>query len=77
MCFSYSVFLGPTDDEKKLMLDWIRELAAFIHNDESHDFGTRSCDEFKTATPEGKIEVTKDTRWRELLQLANVFSGAS
>lgn len=57
------------------MLELIKELSAFIHNDQDHRFGTQSKDEVKKVTSEGTIEITKDTRWTELLHLADVFSG--
>lgn len=58
------------------MRSWIRELAAFVHDDKDHDVGTRVIDEYKTATPSAEIRVTKDERWTELLELADVFSGS-
>lgn len=58
------------------MLAWIRDLGQFIHNND-YDFGTRSPDEYKTATPEGDIKIAKDERWLELLHLADVFMGKS
>ncbi|CZT43365.1 uncharacterized protein RSE6_03394 [Rhynchosporium secalis] len=38
-------------------------------------YGTTRVDEMKVMRPEKKIEVQKDGRWEELLQLADHFSG--
>lgn len=66
---------GPTEQELVLMTDWIRDLVAFVGAENDHHYGPKEIDEFKVATPEGKIEIQKDTRWKELLELADIFSG--
>lgn len=57
------------------MANWIRDLAAFIGNEQEYEYGTSREDEYKVITPEGRIEVQKDARWTELLHLMNVFAG--
>ena len=66
---------GPTEAEQQLMTDWIRDLSAFVGNEQGYDYGTRKEDEYKVITPEGKIQVQKDHRWTELLDLMDVFAG--
>ncbi|PYH91573.1 alpha/beta-hydrolase [Aspergillus ellipticus CBS 707.79] len=73
--WNYSIMHGPTDSERVLMQGWIKGFVAFVNNDEKFDFGTREIDQFKVATPEGKIEIQKDTRWKHLLELGDIFSG--
>jgi hypothetical protein len=57
------------------MNDWIDDLRAFVHGEENYKYGTSKGDEVKVMTPEGKIEVQKDCRWEELLQVMKLFSG--
>ena len=57
------------------MKDWIRDLVALVGNESGYEYGTKRIDEFKVATADGKIEIQNDTRWSELLKLANIFSG--
>ncbi|KAJ4156511.1 hypothetical protein NW754_008145 [Fusarium falciforme] len=57
------------------MTDWIRILVAFVNNDETYDYGTKTVQEMKVITPEGTIEVQKDQRWDELVRIGNIFSG--
>ena len=66
---------GPTPDELKFMKDWIRDLIAFVGGDTEYKYGTTEIDDFKVATPEARIEIQKDTRWKELLELAQIFTG--
>ncbi|BCR99630.1 uncharacterized protein AKAW2_41313A [Aspergillus luchuensis] len=75
--WNYSIMHGPSPAERVLMDDWIRDLVAFVNDQPDYDYGTRSADEYKVMTPEGKIEVQKDGRWDSLLQLMDVFSGRS
>lgn len=56
------------------MHGWIRDLVAFV-NESDHTYGTEKADEVKVATPEGRIEIQKDSRWSELLGLMEVFAG--
>ncbi|RAL14676.1 carboxylesterase [Aspergillus homomorphus CBS 101889] len=74
--WNYSIMHGPNPDEKVLMDAWIRDLAAFVNNEEGYSYGTRVADEYKVMTPEGKIAIQKDARWEHLLKLMDVFSGA-
>ncbi|KAF7889409.1 uncharacterized protein EAF01_010902 [Botrytis porri] len=71
----FSIMHGPTEQELVLMKEWIRDLVAFVGAENDHRYGPKEIDEFKVATPEGKIEIQKDPRWKELLELADVFSG--
>ena len=59
------------------MHDWTLDLGAFVNNTKGYDYGTRNKDDFKLMTPEGTIEIAKDSRWGELLALMDVFSGSS
>jgi hypothetical protein len=72
---SFSITHGPQENELAFMKDWIRDLVAFVGNEKEYKYGTAEIDEFKIATPEAKIEIQKDTRWKELLHLAQVFNG--
>ena len=47
----------------------------FVNDEGEYKYGTKSIEEFKVATPEGKIEIQKDVRWKELLGLAEIFTG--
>ncbi|KAF7917200.1 uncharacterized protein EAE98_010305 [Botrytis deweyae] len=73
--WNFSIMHGPTEQELVLMTNWIRDLVAFVGAENDHRYGPKEIDEFKVATPEGKIEIQKDTRWKELLELADIFSG--
>ncbi len=68
---------GPIAAERKLMHEWIRDLVAFVNDDSGHVYGTEKNDEVKVATPDGRIEIQKDSRWSELLSLMDVFAGSS
>ena len=56
------------------MNDWIKSLVAFVQDDQEYDFGTRSIDEMKVATPQGTIEIQSDGRWESLVKLGEVFA---
>lgn len=73
--YSFSIMHGPTDQELVLMKDWIRDLVAFVGAEDDYRYGTKEIDDFKVATSDGHIEIQKDTRWQELLNLADIFSG--
>ncbi|OOF93262.1 hypothetical protein ASPCADRAFT_517424 [Aspergillus carbonarius ITEM 5010] len=73
--WNYSIMHRPSGADRALMDDWIRDLAAFVKDERGYAYGTRSADEYKVMTPDGKIEVQKDPRWEGLLQLMDVFSG--
>ncbi|GMG52688.1 unnamed protein product [Aspergillus oryzae var. brunneus] len=68
---------GPNPAERQLMNNWIHDLVAFVNGDNDHSYGTKECDEYKVMTPDGNIEIQKDPRWDELLNLMDVFSGFS
>jgi hypothetical protein len=68
---------GPTPAERQLMHAWIRDLVAFVNNELNYVYGTEQVDEVKVATPERRIEIQKDSRWTELLDLMAVFAGYS
>lgn len=72
---SYSIMHGPTPVEFVMMTDWIRDLVAFVNHEKGYKYGTTEVYDMKVATPEGKIEIQQDTRWKELLDLADIFSG--
>lgn len=57
------------------MEDWIKDLVAFVNNNEDYSYGTTKIDELKVMTPEKTVEVQEDARWGELLRLADHFSG--
>lgn len=59
------------------MENWIADLAAFVADEKGYSYGTSEPDEFKVLTPQGEIVIQKDVRWKELLELADVFSGYS
>jgi hypothetical protein len=66
---------GPTPAELELLNEWIHDLRAFVHNEDNYHYGTSKDDDLKVMTAEGKIEVRKDCRWEELLQVMNIFVG--
>ncbi|CEN59504.1 Putative Carboxylesterase [Aspergillus calidoustus] len=74
--WNYSIMHGPSQTEYNLMNDWIRDLVAFVHNEMEYKYGTSKGDEVKVATPSGEIEIQPDSRWRELLDLMEVFAGS-
>ncbi|KAL4735705.1 Alpha/Beta hydrolase protein [Aspergillus similis] len=74
---NYSLIHGPTPAERQLMHAWIRDLVAFVNDEVDYVYGTEQVDEVKVATPEGRIEIQRDSRWTELLDLMAVFSGYS
>jgi hypothetical protein len=72
---TFAIMHGPTDKEMVLLKDWIQDLVAFVGGEEACEYGTKVMDDFKVATPEGEIEIQKDVRWKELLDLADIFAG--
>lgn len=56
------------------MEEWIKSLVAFVQDTQEYDFGTKSIDEMKVATPQGSIEIQKDVRWGDLVRLGEVFA---
>ncbi|KAK1992162.1 alpha/beta-hydrolase [Colletotrichum falcatum] len=73
--WNFAITHGPTPAEEVLMKDWIEILVAFVNNRETYQFGTKSVQEMKTMTPEGKIEIRQDSRWDDLVNLGNIFAG--
>lgn len=65
---------GPTPQERKLMEDWIEAFVAFVNDDQEYDYGTRSIDEMRVATPDCTIDVEKDQRWLDLVKLGEIFA---
>ncbi len=57
------------------MDEWIKILVAFVHNDETYNFGTTSVDQMKVATPDATVEIQPDSRWKELARLGDIFAG--
>ncbi|KAL4871657.1 hypothetical protein BDV12DRAFT_17853 [Aspergillus spectabilis] len=74
--WNYSIMHGPTEAEGQIMHEWIRDLVAFVHDERGYVYGTAGGNEVKVATREGKIEIQKDARWDELLDLMDVFAGS-
>ncbi|KAL4752926.1 hypothetical protein BDW72DRAFT_211029 [Aspergillus terricola var. indicus] len=72
---NYSLMHGPTPAERQLMHAWIRDLVAFVNDELDYVYGTEQVDEVKVVTPECRIEIQKDPRWNELLDLMAVFAG--
>lgn len=66
---------GPTPTERKIMDDWVRDLASFVRGDKAYSYGTQAANEHKVLTPQGTIDVQIDERWEELLRLMEVFAG--
>ena len=64
---------GPKPEERKLMEEWIQAFVAFVHDSE-YDYGTRTIDDIKVATPDCKIQVEKDERWLDLVKLGHIFA---
>ncbi len=75
MLCSFSILHGPTPDEYVLMKTWIRNLTAFVNDEEGYSYGTKDIQDLKVVTPERTVEVHADARWLELLKLADRFSG--
>ncbi|KAF4816365.1 putative esterase/lipase [Colletotrichum siamense] len=73
--WNFAICHGPTPAERQLMEDWIGILVAFVNDDKRYEFGTTSVDQMKVMTPEGRIEVQPDGRWKELVKLGNIFAG--
>ncbi|KAL4749990.1 hypothetical protein BDW72DRAFT_194348 [Aspergillus terricola var. indicus] len=72
--WNFSICYGPTPSERKLMEDWIENLVAFVNNDTSFAFGTKTVQEMKVVSREGVIEVKNDERWEELLRIGEMFA---
>ncbi|KAJ5085195.1 hypothetical protein N7532_009966 [Penicillium argentinense] len=75
--WNYSITHGPTETELPLMNAWIRDLRAFVHDEEGYSYGTTRGDEYKVMTREGVIRIEEDKRWSELLQVMDIFRGMS
>ncbi|KAL4814269.1 Alpha/Beta hydrolase protein [Aspergillus spinulosporus] len=72
--WNFSICYGPTPSERKLMEDWIENLVAFVNDDTSFAFGTKTVQEMKVVSPEGMIEIKNDERWEELLRVGKIFA---
>ncbi|KAL5048094.1 hypothetical protein BDW71DRAFT_206035 [Aspergillus fruticulosus] len=72
--WNFSICYGPTPSERELMEDWIKNLVAFVNDDTSFEFGTKSVQEMKVVSPEGVIEIKSDERWEELLRIGQIFA---
>ncbi|KAI8941620.1 hypothetical protein NX059_002833 [Plenodomus lindquistii] len=73
--WNFSITLGPTPEEKRLMREWIEILVAFVNDDEQFEFGTTKIEQMKTVTPKGTIEIQPDKRWNDLIAVGRVFAG--
>lgn len=72
--YSYSINQLPTDEERKMMDEWIKILVAFVGGNDGFDYGTKSIDELKVLTAKREIKVEKDLRYHELRDLGAIFS---
>ena len=72
---SFSILHGPTPKERELMDEWIKILVAFVNNDKSYDFGTRSVNDMKVASSDATVKVETDVQWETLAGLGDVFAG--
>ncbi|KAF5581277.1 triacylglycerol lipase II precursor [Fusarium pseudocircinatum] len=72
--WNYSITHGPTPAERDLMDAWIRDLRAFVNDEEGYVFGTELTTEYKVMQPQGTIAIERDGRWEELLQVMDIFS---
>lgn len=59
------------------MKDWIKLLAAFVQDDRDYKHGTTTPDEMVVMTADRRIEVQKDARWHELLEVGRGFAGTA
>lgn len=71
---SYSITHGPTPAERELMDAWIRDLRAFVYDEEGYTYGTELTTEYKVMQPRGSIAIEQDGRWEELLRVMDIFS---
>ncbi|KAL4972738.1 Alpha/Beta hydrolase protein [Aspergillus desertorum] len=72
--WNFSICYGPTPPERRLMEEWIKNLVAFVNDDASFEFGTRTVQEMKVVSPEGVIEIENDERWEELLRIGEILA---
>ncbi|KAG5787748.1 hypothetical protein H9Q69_013192 [Fusarium xylarioides] len=72
--WNYSITHGPTPAERDLMDAWVRDLRAFVNDEEGYIYGTELTTEYKVMQPQGTIAIEQDGRWEELLQVMDIFS---
>lgn len=48
-------------------------MVALVKGDSRYDFGTKTEQDIKVATPQAKIDVQPDFRWEELLRLGELI----
>lgn len=70
---SFSITHGPTEKERIFLDDWIKILVAFVKDDKTNTYGTKTLTEMMVATPEASIEIQPDPRWDELVRLGDIF----
>ncbi|KAF5971501.1 triacylglycerol lipase II precursor [Fusarium coicis] len=75
--WNYSITHEPTPVERDLMDAWIRDLRAFVNDEEGYVFGTELTTEYKVMQPQGTIAIERDGRWEELLQVMDILSALS
>ncbi|KAL4862597.1 hypothetical protein BDV12DRAFT_178567 [Aspergillus spectabilis] len=75
--WNFSIRYGPTSHERILMEAWIRNLVAFVNDEEAFEFETKKIEEMKIVTPKGTIEVQEDERLHELLEIGETFAHSS
>lgn len=55
------------------MDEWIKILVAFVKDDSSYRFGTKTEKDLKVAMPKAEIDMLVDERWDELVRLGEIF----
>jgi hypothetical protein len=53
---------------------WIRDLRAFVNDEEGYMYGTELTTEYKVMQAQGTIGIERDGRWEELLQVMDIFN---
>lgn len=71
---SYSINQLPSDEERKMMDEWVKILVAFVGANPNFDFGTKKIDDLKVLTNTMGIRVERDDRYKELRDLGAIFS---
>ncbi|ETN36259.1 uncharacterized protein HMPREF1541_08536 [Cyphellophora europaea CBS 101466] len=74
--WNFSITHGPSEDELRLMKNWIDDLVCFVQNNADRGFGTHRGNDMKVITSEGQIEVWEDKEYSRLLALGRQFAGA-
>lgn len=59
------------------MDEWIEILVAFVNDDKTYNFGTKSAAEMKVATSDATVNIEHDEQWEKLAALGDVFAGSA